>query len=161
VKDQAETAWAEYDGHLTKAEDRLEAAARRAETSFEEHTAVPEAHLQKSEDDLEAAAHRVDTKAAERDAQVRERISQAREHVTHEYELAANLAETDKALGMAVKKGNKQAKAARGQLKRKAAARSRKHDSDGLRRYSLEATAGRSDVTALPELVRGQSLLHR
>jgi hypothetical protein len=43
--------------HLTKAEDHLEAAARKAETSFKEHTAVPEAHLEKAEDHLEAAAH--------------------------------------------------------------------------------------------------------
>ena len=78
-----------------------------------------------------------------------------------EYELAANLAETDRQLDTAVKKGKKQVKAARAQLKRKAAARSRKHDSDGLDRYSLEATAGRSDLTALPELVRAQSLSHR
>jgi hypothetical protein len=84
-----------------------------------------------------------------------------KKHGAAEYELAANLAETGKALGTAVKKGKKQAKAARGQLKRKAAARSRKHDSEGLQRYSLETTAGRSDVTALPELVRGQTLLHR
>jgi hypothetical protein len=68
------------------AEDHLEAAARRAETSFEEHTAVPEARLEKAEDDLEAAAHRVDTQAAERNAQVRERISQAREHVTQQHQ---------------------------------------------------------------------------
>ena len=53
-----------------------------------------------------------------------------------------------------MKKGKKQARAARAQLKRQAAARSRKHDSDGLERYSPEATAGRSDLTALPELVR-------
>ena len=78
-----------------------------------------------------------------------------------EYELAGNLAETDKALGTAVKKGEKRARAARAQPKRKAGARSRKHDSDGLQRYSLEATAGRSDLTALPELVRAQSLSHR
>ena len=55
-----------------------------------------------------------------------------------EYELAAGLAETDKALDTVVKKGKKQAKAARAQLKRKAGARSRKHDSDGLQRYSLD-----------------------
>jgi hypothetical protein len=51
-----------------------------------------------------------------------------------EYELAANLADTDKALDRAVKKGKKPAAAARAQLKRKAAARSPKHGSDGLRR---------------------------
>jgi uncharacterized membrane protein len=86
TKGQAETAWADYDTHLTNAEDHLEAAARRAETSFEEHTAVPEARLEKAEDDLEAAAHRVDTQAAERNAQVRERISEAREHVTQQHQ---------------------------------------------------------------------------
>ena len=78
-----------------------------------------------------------------------------------EYEIAANLVETDKALVTAVKKGKEQAKTARARLKRKAAARSRKHESDGLQRYSLEATAGRSDLTALPELVRAQSLPHQ
>ena len=36
------------------------------------------------EDDLEAAAHRVDTQAAERNARVRERISQAHEYVTQQ-----------------------------------------------------------------------------
>jgi hypothetical protein len=51
-----------------------------------------------------------------------------------EYELAENLAETDKALDTAVKKAKKQARPARAQLKPKAAARSRKPDSDGLRR---------------------------
>lgn len=44
-----------------------------------------------------------------------------------ELELAANLAETDKALDTAVKKGKEQAKAARTQLKQKAAAPPRKH----------------------------------
>ena len=53
MKDKAETAWAGYDAHLTKAEDHLEAAARKAEME-----------------------------AAERDAQVRGRISQARDHVS-------------------------------------------------------------------------------
>jgi hypothetical protein len=60
MKDQAEAAWADYDAHLTNAEDHLEAAARKAETSFYEHTAVPGARLEKAEDDLEAAAHKVD-----------------------------------------------------------------------------------------------------
>jgi hypothetical protein len=82
MKDQAETAWADYDAHLTKAEDHLEAAARKTETSFEKHTAVPEARLEKTEDTLEAAAHKAEMQAAERDAQVRERISQARERVS-------------------------------------------------------------------------------
>jgi uncharacterized membrane protein len=81
LKDQAERAWADYDADLTNAEDHLEAAARKAETSFYEHTAVPEARLEKTEDDLEAAAHKVDVQAAERDEQIRERISQAREHL--------------------------------------------------------------------------------
>jgi hypothetical protein len=78
-----------------------------------------------------------------------------------EDELAANLAETDKALDTAVKKGKEDVKAAGAKLKRKAAARSRKRDPDGLRNYTLEARAGRSDLTALPELVRAQSLSHR
>ena len=68
--------------HLTKAEDHLEAAARKAETSFKEHTAVPEARLEKAEDHLEAAARNAETQAADRDAQARERIAQAREHVS-------------------------------------------------------------------------------
>jgi hypothetical protein len=59
-------------------------AARRAETSFEEHTAVPEARLEKTEDYLEAAAHKAEMEAAERDAQVRERIAQAHEHVSEQ-----------------------------------------------------------------------------
>ena len=84
MKDQAEKAWVDYDAHLTKAEDHLEAAARKAETSFEEHTAVPQARLEKTEDYLEGAAHKAETQGAERDAQVRERISQAREHVSHQ-----------------------------------------------------------------------------
>jgi hypothetical protein len=68
--------------HLKKAENHLEAAARKAETSFKEHTAVPEAHLEKAEDHLEAAAHNAETQAAERDAQACERMAQAREHVS-------------------------------------------------------------------------------
>jgi len=51
-----------------------------------------------------------------------------------EYELAANLAEADEQCDTAVKKAKKRAKSAPAQLKRKASARSRKHDSDGLRR---------------------------
>ena len=82
MKNQTEKAWGDYDAYLTKAEDHLEAAARKAETSFKEHTAVPEAHLEKAEDHLEAAAHNAETQAAERDAQARERIAQAREHVS-------------------------------------------------------------------------------
>ncbi len=51
-----------------------------------------------------------------------------------EYELAANLAETDKAPDTAVKKGKERARTARARLKRKPATRSRKHESDGLQR---------------------------
>jgi hypothetical protein len=61
MKDQAEKAAVDYDAHLTKAEDDLEAAARKAETSFKEHTVVPEAHLEKAEDHLEAAARNAET----------------------------------------------------------------------------------------------------
>ena len=50
LKDQGEQAAADYEAHLTKAEDHLEAAARKGETSFKEHTAVPEAHLEQAED---------------------------------------------------------------------------------------------------------------
>jgi hypothetical protein len=82
MKDQGEKAAADYDAHLTKAENHLEASARKAETSFKEHTAAPEVHLEDAEDDMEAAAHKAETQAAERDAQVRERISQTREHVS-------------------------------------------------------------------------------
>ena len=82
INDQAAKAWGDYDAHLTKAEDHLEAAARKAETSLDEHTAVPEARFEETEDYLEAAAHKAEMEAAGRDAQVRERISQAREHVS-------------------------------------------------------------------------------
>jgi len=82
MKDQAEKAAADYDAHLTKAEDHLEASARKAETSFKEHTAVPEAHLEKAEDHVEAAAHKAETHAAEKDAEVRNRIAQTREHMS-------------------------------------------------------------------------------
>ena len=78
-----------------------------------------------------------------------------------EYEIAANLADADKALDAAAKKRKKKLSAARTHLNRKAAARSRKPESDGLERYSLEATAGRSDLNALPELVRAQFLSHQ
>ena len=74
---------------------------------------------------------------------------------------AANLADADKALDAAAEKRKKKLGAARTHLKRKAAARSRKPESDGLERYSLEATAGRSDLNALPELVRAQFLSHQ
>ena len=78
-----------------------------------------------------------------------------------EYELAANLADAGNALDAAAEKRKKKASASRTQLKEKAAARSRKHESDGLARYTPEATAGRSDLNALPELVRAQLLSHR
>ena len=81
MKDQDEKAWTNQHAHLTTAEDHLEAAARKAERSFEEHTAVPEAHLEKTEDYLEAVAHKAETQAADRDAQVRERISHAQARV--------------------------------------------------------------------------------
>jgi hypothetical protein len=81
MKDQAEKAAADYDARLTKAEDHLEASARKAETSFKEHTAVPEAHLEKAEDHIEAAA-KAETHAAEKDAEVRNRIAQTREHMS-------------------------------------------------------------------------------
>jgi hypothetical protein len=85
VKGRAEKAFADYDAHLTKAEDHLAAAARNAEASFKKHTAVPEAHLEKAEDHLEVAAHDANTKGAERAAQARERIAQAREHVSQKH----------------------------------------------------------------------------
>jgi hypothetical protein len=138
MKDQAETAWADYDAHLTKAEDHLEAAARKGETAFDEHTAVPEAHLERTEDYLEAAADKAEMRAAKRGQQHDHFTPPGGSHMsTHadpskdeylelekklgaaEYELAANLAETDKTLDAAVKKGKKQAKAARAQLKQK------------------------------------------
>lgn len=139
MKHHADAAWEDYDTHLTKVEDHLEAAARKAETSFEEHTAVPEARLERTEDHLEAAARNAEAHAAEQGAQVRERTHMSthgnptREQYLEadkrvaaaEYELAAELAETDEALDTAVKKGKSQAKAAPAQLKQKAA-RSRK-----------------------------------
>jgi hypothetical protein len=85
VKDRAEKAFADYDAHLTKAEDHLEAAAREAEVSFKKHTVVPEAHLEKAEDHLEVAAHKADTQGSERAAQARERIAQPREHVSQKH----------------------------------------------------------------------------
>jgi hypothetical protein len=78
-----------------------------------------------------------------------------------ELELAANLAGADKALHAGVEKGKNRVSAARTQLIRKAAARSRKRESDGLQRYSFEAAAGRGDLKALTELLRAQSLSHR
>ena len=86
MKGQAEKAFVDYDAHLTKAEDHLEAAARSAEASFKEHTAVPEAHLEKAEDHLEVAAHNADMQGAERAAQARERIAQAREYVSQKHQ---------------------------------------------------------------------------
>ena len=83
---QAEKAFVDYDAHLTKAEDHLEAAAREAEASFKAHTAVPEAHLEKAEDHLEVAAHNADTRGADRAAQASERLAQAREHVSHKHQ---------------------------------------------------------------------------
>ena len=68
MKAQAEKAFVHYNAHLTKAEDHLAAAARSAEASFKEHTAVPEAHLEKAEDQLEVAAHNADMQGAERAA---------------------------------------------------------------------------------------------
>jgi hypothetical protein len=85
MKGRAEKAFVDYDARLTKAEDHLEAAAREAEASFKEHTAVPEAHLEKAEDHLEVAAHNADTQGAERAAQARDRIAQAREHVPQKH----------------------------------------------------------------------------
>jgi len=43
---------------------------------------VPEAHLEKAEDYMEAAAHKAETHAAEKDAEVRNRIAQTREHMS-------------------------------------------------------------------------------
>jgi hypothetical protein len=83
MKGDAEKAFVDYDAHLTKAEDHLEAAARSAEASFNEHTAVPEEHLAKTEDQLEVAARNADTQGAERAAQARDRIAQEREHLSH------------------------------------------------------------------------------
>jgi hypothetical protein len=54
------------EAHLEKAEDHMEAAARKAETSFREDTAVPEAHLEEVEDHMEAAARKADHASQER-----------------------------------------------------------------------------------------------
>ena len=86
MDDQAGKAFVDYDAHLTKAEDHLEAAAQKAEASFKEHTTVPEAHLEKAEDHLERAAHNANTRGAEQAAQARERIAQAREHVSQKHQ---------------------------------------------------------------------------
>lgn len=81
-KDRAEKGAADYDAHLTNAEDHMEAAARKAETSFREDTAGTEAHLAKAEDHMEAAARKAETQAPEKDAELRNRIAQAREHTS-------------------------------------------------------------------------------
>ena len=59
-KDEAEKAAAEYDAHLEKAEDHLEAAAQRADASFRERTAGAEAHLEQAEGRLEADAQKAE-----------------------------------------------------------------------------------------------------
>ena len=60
-----EKAAAQYDAHLEQAEERLETAAHKAESSFYERTAVPEAQLEKAEEGLETAARKVEGHAAE------------------------------------------------------------------------------------------------
>ncbi len=59
-KGGGEKAWQEYDEHLTRAEDRLEASAQKAEASFKEHTAGAEAKLEETEDKLETAARKAE-----------------------------------------------------------------------------------------------------
>jgi hypothetical protein len=61
-KDHASTARAEYDAHLGRVEDKLEAAAQRSDAAFSEHTAVAEAKLEKAEDKLEAAAGKAENR---------------------------------------------------------------------------------------------------
>jgi hypothetical protein len=79
----------------------------------------------------------------------------------NEVELAADLARADHKLDAVKEKGKKKVSAARKRFKPKTDAKSRTEDPDGIQRYSLEAAAGRSDLTGLPELVRGQLLSHR
>ena len=59
-QDHGGTTWAKYDAHLTRAEDKLEAAAQRTEAAFEEHTAGARAKIDQAEDKLAAAARKVD-----------------------------------------------------------------------------------------------------
>jgi hypothetical protein len=61
-KDHAGTARAEFDAHLGRVEDKLEAAAQRSDAAFREHTAGAEAKLEKAEDKLEAAARKVENR---------------------------------------------------------------------------------------------------
>ena len=79
TRHRADKAAAAYDAHLEAVEDKMEASAHEAETSFRDHTAVPEADLERAEDEMEAAARKADARAAEHDARVRERIAHARE----------------------------------------------------------------------------------
>ncbi len=55
-----------HEAHHQQAEDRLEASAQDAETSFREHTAGAEAHLEQAEDRLAASAQKAE--ASFRDA---------------------------------------------------------------------------------------------
>lgn len=54
------SAAADYDEHLRRAEDHLEAGAAKSESSFREHTAGAAAKLQEAEDKADAAARKAE-----------------------------------------------------------------------------------------------------
>ena len=53
---------ADYDEHLGRVEDKLEARAQRADAAFRKHTAGAKARLEKAEDKLEAAARKAENR---------------------------------------------------------------------------------------------------
>jgi uncharacterized protein (DUF342 family) len=88
-KRHGDTAWADYDEHLERAEDRLESAARKTDASFREHTAGAEAKLEQAEDKLEAAAQKTDASFREHTAGAEAKLEQ----VEDKLEAAARKAE--------------------------------------------------------------------
>ena len=88
-KDRTGTARAEYDAHLGRAEDKLEADAQRSDAEFREHTAGAAARLEAAEDKLEADAQRSDAAFREHTAGEEAKLEKAEDKL----EAAARKAE--------------------------------------------------------------------
>ena len=80
-KDHAGTAWTEYDEHLKRVEDKLEAAAQSSDAAFREHTASAKAKLEEAENERAAAAQSSDAAFREHTASARAKLEEAEDEL--------------------------------------------------------------------------------
>lgn len=89
-RETPDSARAEYDEHLERVEDKLEAAAHSSDAAFREDTAGAEAKLKEAEDELEAAAQSSDASFREHTAGAKAKLEEAEDKLEESARKAEN-----------------------------------------------------------------------